>query len=289
VIDQGNLIPAQRRDLITKYMQDHQAARVSTLGDLTGVSESTVRRDLEWLESQGVLERTHGGAILSQRLPHEPHYAHSALAHPAEKRWIGAAAASLVEDGDVIFLNSGTTATEAMRSLLARPNLANITVITSNITAGMQAAEPSFEILLLGGTLRAVSSSTSGRFAIEMLNQVYASKAFIGVDGISLRYHCTTPASAEAEVASAMIERTRGMVAIIADHSKWGVVSNFELAKIDQIQALITDSRLDDEARLQLEARGVNVIIAPVPTTREADRLSPEGQEIEDAPVLQKS
>jgi DeoR/GlpR family transcriptional regulator of sugar metabolism len=287
VIDQGNLIPAQRRNLITEYIQQHQVARISTLGKLTGVSEATVRRDLEWLENQGVLERTHGGAILSQRLPHEPHYAHSALAHPAEKRWIGAAAASLVEDGDVVFLNSGTTATEVMRSLLARPNLANITVITSNITAATQAAETPFEILLLGGTLRAVSSSTAGRFAVEMLNQVYASKAFIGVDGISLRYHCTTPASAEAEVASLMIERTRGMAAIIADHSKWGVVSNFELAKIDQIQALITDNRLDDEARLQLEARGVNVIIAPISSRRETDRMPQSGKVTEDTHVVE--
>jgi DeoR/GlpR family transcriptional regulator of sugar metabolism len=261
-----SLIPAQRRKLIAEYLQIHQVVRLSTLSDLLRASQATVRRDLEWLETQGLLERTHGGAILSQRMPQEPGYSHSALAHPAEKRWIGKAAAALVEEGDMVFLNSGTTTTEVMRSLRARPDLSHITVITSNVTATNEVRDAPFDILLLGGTFRPRSNSTAGRFAIEMLEKVYANKAFIGVDGISLKFHCTTPASAEAETASTMIERTRGLVAVVADHSKWGVVSNFELAKIDQIQALVVDEGLGQEARAQLEARGVNVILAcPAP------------------------
>jgi DeoR/GlpR family transcriptional regulator of sugar metabolism len=257
-----NLIPAQRRKMISEYLQIHQVARLSTLCDLLRASQATVRRDLEWLETQGLLERTHGGAILSQRMPREPGYSHSALAHPDEKRWIGKAAAALVEEGDMVFLNSGTTTTEVMRSLRARPDLSHITVITSNVMAANEVRDAPFEILLLGGTFRPQSNATAGRFAIEVLEQVYANKAFIGVDGISLKFHCTTPASAEAEIASTMIERTRGLVAVVADHSKWGVVSNFELAKIDQIQALIVDEGLGQEARAQLQARGVNVILA---------------------------
>jgi DeoR/GlpR family transcriptional regulator of sugar metabolism len=135
-------------------------------------------------------------------------------------------------------------------------------VITSNVTAANEARDAPFEILLLGGTFRPQSNATAGRFAIQVLEQVHANKAFIGVDGISLKFHCTTPASAEAEIASTMIERTRGLVAVVADHSKWGVVSNFELAKIDQIQALVVDEGLGLEARAQLQARGVNVILA---------------------------
>jgi DeoR/GlpR family transcriptional regulator of sugar metabolism len=256
------LIPAQRRKLISEYLQLHQVARLSTLCDLLRASEATVRRDLEWLETQGLLERTHGGATLSQRMPREPGYSRSALAHPDEKRWIGKAAAALVEEGDMVFLNSGTTTTEVMRNLRARPDLSHITVITSNVTAASEARDAAFEILLLGGTFRPQSNATAGRFAIGVLEQVYANKAFIGVDGISLNFHCTTPASAEAEIASTMIERTRGLVAVVADHSKWGVVSNFELAKIDQIQALIVDEGLGQEARAQLQARGVTLILA---------------------------
>jgi len=283
------LIPAQRRRLIREYLEIHQIARSSTLSDLLKASEATIRRDLEYLEMQGIVERTHGGAILSQRLPKEPAYAHSAQAHPEEKRAIGRAAAMLVEDGDTVFLNSGTTTTEVLRNLRSRTDLPNLTLLTSNVTAALEARDAPFEVILLGGTLRPRSNSVAGRFAIDMLKQVYAKKCFVGVDGISLKYNITTPSSAEAEIAAVMIERTRGLAVVVADHSKWGVVSNFEMAKIDQIQVLVTDENLSDDARSQLEGRSVEVVVA----SRE---FEPEGflklraeQEKPNAVVLQDS
>lgn len=283
------LIPAQRRRLIREYLEIHQIARSSTLSDLLKASEATIRRDLEYLEMQGIVERTHGGAILSQRLPKEPAYAHSAQAHPEEKRAIGRAAAMLVEDGDTVFLNSGTTTTEVLRNLRSRTDLPNLTLLTSNVTAALEARDAPFEVILLGGTLRPRSNSVAGRFAIDMLKQVYAKKCFVGVDGISLKYNITTPSSAEAEIAAVMIERTRGLAVVVADHSKWGVVSNFEMAKIDQIQVLVTDENLSDDARSQLEGRSVEVVVS----SRE---FEPEGfpklraeQEKPNAVVLQDS
>ena len=97
-----SLIPAQRRKRIQEVLEVHQVIQNTFLSEMLQVSEATIRRDLEWLESQGILERTHGGATLSQRLPLEPEYAHSVRTHPDEKRRIGAVAAALVEDGDTI-------------------------------------------------------------------------------------------------------------------------------------------------------------------------------------------
>ncbi len=257
-----NLIPAQRQREIQDYLRAHQVVRTAALCALLGASEATIRRDLAQLEREGVLERTHGGAVLTQRMPTEPAYAHSALAHPDEKDWIGREAAALVSDGDTIFLNSGTTIAEVARHLAVRTDLERVTVITNSLTATMEMAGVGFEVILLGGSFRPLANSTFGAFAISTLRQISADKAFIGVDGVTLKYGCTTPAAAEAEIGQVMIERTRGPVIVVADHSKWGVVSNFEIARLDQIHSLIVDEGLTREARETLEARSLDILIA---------------------------
>ena len=253
------LIPAQRREQIREYLEIHQVARSADLCDMLEVSEATVRRDLEWLEDHGILERTHGGAILSQRIRLESEYAHRAQTHPEEKRAIGALAATLVEDGDVIFINSGTTATQVISHI---PSQARVTVVTNNVRAMLEARGVSFEIILSGGSFWPRSDSVMGHFATNILRQVYANKAFIGVDGISLKYGCTVPTDGEAEIVRLMIQRTRGPVTVVADHSKWGRVSNFEVATIDQIHRLVTDDGSNDSTRAELAAHSVQVLIA---------------------------
>jgi len=108
------LIPAQRREKIQEYLTINQIARTADLCEMLDASEATVRRDLEWLELKGVLERTHGGAILNQRITLEQEYQQRAQHHPDEKRRIGELAASLIDEGDIVFINSGTTATQVL-------------------------------------------------------------------------------------------------------------------------------------------------------------------------------
>ena len=104
-------------------------------------------------------------------------------------------AANMIENGDIVFLNSGTTTTEIIRHIPANPN---ITVITNNLIAALEVGTVAFELILLGGTFQPISNSVSGRFALENLGNIYADKTFIGVDGISLKYGCTFPNSPEA-------------------------------------------------------------------------------------------
>jgi DeoR family fructose operon transcriptional repressor len=255
------MIPAQRRERIQEYLALHKIVRTVDLCELLDASEATVRRDLEWLEQDGILERTHGGAILSQRMITEPEYRQRAIHHPEEKRRIGALAASLIDGGDIVFINSGTTTTQVIQQIR---DDAEITVFTNNVNAVLEMGEPGFLHYLVGGEYQPRSKSIAGRFAIENLKQVYANKAILGVDGISLKHGCTVPTNAEAEVVQQMIERTTGQIIVVADHSKWGVVSNFQIAAIDEIDILITDDALGKSAFESLSKHSIESLIAKV-------------------------
>ena len=255
------LIPAQRRERIQEYLAVHQIARIGDLCTLLGASEATIRRDLEWLEGEGMLERTHGGAILSQRVTAESEYLQRLQRNPDEKRNIGALAASLIEDGDLVFINSGTTTTQVLRQIRAS---ASISVFTNNLSAMLEMGEPAFQLHALGGEYQPVSRSSAGRFAMDNLRQLYADKCILGVDGISLKHGCTVPTNAEAEVIRAMIERTKGQVIVVADHTKWGVVSNFQIASIDEVDVLVTDEEFKATAIEELAAHSVKTMIASV-------------------------
>jgi DeoR family fructose operon transcriptional repressor len=253
------LIPAQRREKIQEFLAVHQVARTADLCALLDASEATVRRDLEWLERKGILERAHGGAALSRRMIFEQAYQQRAQHHPEEKRSIGELAASLIEDGDIVFINSGTTVTQVI--LKIRKD-ARIMVFTNNMNAAIELGDPGFDYQLLGGEYQARSNSTAGRFAIENLKRVFANKVILGVDGISMKHGCTVPTSAEAEVMRCMIERAKGQIIIVADHSKWGVVSNFQVAAIEEIDKVVTDEGFPKSALEDLAERSIETLIA---------------------------
>ncbi|MGB9674270.1 MAG: DeoR/GlpR family DNA-binding transcription regulator, partial [Anaerolineales bacterium] len=176
-----------------------------------------------------------------------------------EKRSIGMVAASLIEAGDLVFINSGTTTAQLIQNIHGIPNL---TIITNNTSALTDNHDADYEIVFLGGKYLPLSQAVVGTFTTENLGQIYATKAFIGVEGISLKYGCTVSTFSEAEIIRLMIAHTQGPVIIVADHTKWGAVSNHLIARIDQINKLVTDEGFDQNARMSLLARSVDVVIA---------------------------
>ena len=254
------LIPAQRRERIQKYLETHKIARTVDLYKMLGTSEATV-----WREQKGIIERTHGGAMLSQRMTPEPEYQLRAKKHPEEKQLIGALAASLIENGDIVFINSGTTTTQVIHQIRCD---ADITVFTNNLHAALELGEPGFHHYLIGGEFQARSLSLAGRFATENLKQVYANKTIIGVDGISSKYGCTVAANTEAEIVRLMIEHTKGQVIIVADHSKWDMVSNFQVASLEDIDKLVTDEAIDASANVSLRIHSVESLIVTTNSVR---------------------
>jgi DeoR family fructose operon transcriptional repressor len=257
-----DLIPAERRNRILEILRTQGSVRVSTLGEFLGVTEVTIRRDLERLERKGLLERTHGGATYGHRMRLEPRYTEKYLLHQEEKRAIGAAAATLVEDGDTLLINSGSTTLPIFRYLASK----DVRIITSNMGGGLEAAGLGLDIMLTGGTYREQSNSLVGPMAILVLQQVYGSKCFIGVDGVSPKYGLTTPILEEAEVARTMIERTRGEVIVVADHTKFGVVSNYLTAPLDKVDHIITDAGFNEDYRSELEILGIEITVAAMPS-----------------------
>jgi DeoR/GlpR family transcriptional regulator of sugar metabolism len=253
------LIPAQRRERIQEYLTIHKIVPSSDLSGLLEVSEATIRRDLEWMESEGILTRTHGGAILNQRLQLEAAYQQRAQRNVEEKRLIGALAASLIEDGDMVFINSGSTTTQLIRHIRGGTG---ITVITNNLIAALEVGDVGFEIVLVGGSFQPMSNATAGRFANENISSLYANKVFIGVDGITLKHGFTVPADAEADLVRIMIDRTNGPVTVLADHSKWGVVSNYQIARFDQVHRLVVDDIFPTSGREALADRKIEILVA---------------------------
>ena len=255
------LIPAERRKVIRELVRAQGVVRVADLSAQLDVSEITVRRDLEALEQEGVLERTHGGAIYSQRLRAEPLYTDKDRIHRREKQAIGRAAAALVKDGDTLLINSGSTTLQVIHHLRLSGRQ-GIKIVTSNVGALAEVLDSDLELILIGGSFRQQSNSLVGPLAVMALERVNANRAFIGVDGVSARHGLTTPILQEAEIAQLMIERTHGPVIVVADHSKVGVIADFVTAPIDRVNILVTDEGFDEEYRAELEGRGVEIIIA---------------------------
>jgi DeoR family fructose operon transcriptional repressor len=252
------LIPADRQKQIHSLLVKKGVVAVTDLAGMLGVSELTIRRDLEELNRKGLLERTHGGAVLNQRISIEPLYQQKDAAHKGEKEAIGRAGAELAADGDTLLINSGSTTLEVIRHLKRK----KVRIITSNLGAVGELTGGDLECILVGGMYRPRSNSLVGAMASLSLQQVYGSKAFIGVDGISVKYGLTTPILEEAEIARQMIERTPGPVIVVADHSKLGLVSNFVTAPIEKINILITDAGIESEFRQALEKIGIKIVIA---------------------------
>ena len=253
----GQPLPAQRHRRILDVLRERQAARVSTLSQLLGVSEVTIRRDLEDLEHRGLLERTHGGAIAAQRMRTEPAYAEAIDRHADEKRRIAAAAAALAEPGDTVFLNGGTTTMQVFRHLPP-----GVRVVTNHVGVAMESSDHAGDVLIVGGEYRAPSHSVAGAWATESIRRVFATRAFLGAEGVSRRAGVTTPVAAEADIARVMLEQTRGPVFVVCDHSKIGTVADFAIAGLNELAGIVTDDGIDDEYREDLMDQGLEVIVA---------------------------
>lgn len=251
-------LPAERHARIQELLREHRVVRVAALSEQLGVSEVTIRRDLEALERRGLLERTHGGAVVTQRMRAEPAYVEAISRNIEEKRLIGRAAAELVEPGDAVYLNGGTTTLQVFRHL----RTPGVRVITNHVGIALEAADHGVELLLLGGHYRAPSNSVVGPFATDALRRTHATKAFIGVEGVSLASGLTTPVAAEAEIARVMIEQTRGQVIVVADHSKVGTVADFVIVPLEQVDRLVVDAGIGTEYRDQLVDASIDVVVA---------------------------
>ena len=252
------MIPAERRARIVDLVRERRAVRVSALSEDLGVSGMTIRRDLERLETEGVLVRTHGGAVLKRHMTEETLYVDRETARAEEKRRIAAAAAALIEAGETVFLSSGTTAAQVLRHV--DPDL-EARIVTHNVGAVQEARGLRVELVLVGGLYRPRSNAVSGPLALEQITRFHAGKTFMGVDGFDLEEGLTTPTMSMASVERAMIAQTRGEVIALADNSKLGVVADVVICGLDEIDTVMVDDGVEPGVRDEIGKLGLRCLV----------------------------
>jgi DeoR/GlpR family transcriptional regulator of sugar metabolism len=256
------VLARQRQALILERIRDDGAVRVADLVRLLGVSDMTVRRDLESLHEQGLLEKVHGGATArSGNALFEPGFAAKSALQQHEKQAIAAAAVALVEPGMAIGLSAGTTTYALARALVDIPQL---TVVTNSIPVAdaLYAPNRNGQTIILTGGVRTPSDALVGPFAVTALRSVHLDIVFMGVHGMEPRSGFTTPNMLEAETDRVLIEAGRRLV-VVADHSKWGVVGISSIARLDEADVLITDGQLEADARKLLADTVHELIVVP--------------------------
>jgi DeoR family transcriptional regulator of aga operon len=253
-----SLMAEERRQRILAQLSRDGRVLVGDLSKIFGVSEITIRKDLDSLGNRRLVQRTHGGALppIDGALLDPPLLEKQKL-HVAEKRRIGAAAAEMVGEGSCVMLDSGTT-TFAVAHYLKK--LQSITVITNAINIAAELAGTNFEVILTGGTLRKNSFSLVGPIAEDMLAAIHADILFLGVDGFDLEIGLTTPNLLEARVNKTMIHSTK-MVVAVCDSSKFSRRSLSRIAPVAAIHHIITDTDLPESIAKELRNQNVGLTL----------------------------
>ncbi|MEU6992180.1 DeoR/GlpR family DNA-binding transcription regulator [Streptomyces sp. NPDC046465] len=255
--DNQNLLAEQRRALILDEVRRRGGVRVNELTRKLGVSDMTVRRDLDALARQGVLEKVHGGAVpVVEASTHEPGFEAKSGLELTAKEDIARTAASLVAPGTAIALSGGTTTYALAHHLLDVPDL---TVVTNSVrvadvfhsaqrTSGQR--QGAATVVLTGG-VRTPSDSLVGPVADQAIGALHFDVLFLGVHGISLEAGLSTPNLAEAETNRRLVRSARRVV-VVADHTKWGTVGLSSFAALSQVDTLVTDAGLPAQARVEI-------------------------------------
>jgi DeoR family transcriptional regulator of aga operon len=250
---------SQRRDAIMQLLVRQNAVQVNKLMEQFGVSAVTIRNDLNALESQGLVERSHGGAVLARMPPMEHTIRQKDEINHPEKERIGATAARFVQPGDNIIIDSGTTTISLARHLR---DATDVTVMTNGLNIAWELADaPGVDVILTGGLLRKKSLSIQGSQAEACLQTYNFDKLFLGVDGLDLQFGVTTHNEAEASLNQKMVERAKKII-VLTDATKFGRVSLHGIAKLERIDTIITDDRISGEYREELEKLGIELVIA---------------------------
>ena len=245
------MLAAQRQSMILEQVRQQGGVRVASLVTEFGVSDMTIRRDLDVLARRGLVEKVYGGATARRAaVSEEPRFAVKSQQQPAEKQAIAEAAAELVRPGDAIGLSGGSTTHALAHALVAVPRL---TVVTNSPPAADVFHERGREdqTVVLTGGVRTPSDALVGPFASATLEMLNLDLVFMGTHGMDLRSGFSTPNIVEADTNRALLRAARRAV-FVADHTKWGMAGVATVAPLSRADVLITDEALPEEARAEV-------------------------------------
>ena len=242
-----------RLDKIVAYLKNHTLVTVEQLVDAVEASPATIRRDLIKLDEQGVISRSHGGVALRRFEPSQPTTNEKQLRSPAEKRAIARFAASMVQAGDAVVLDAGTTMLELAKCLTHLP----LRVITVDLHIALFLSEfRQIEVTIVGGRIDDSSQSCIGEFGRKMLRSVYPDIAFMSCNSWSVEKGVTTPTEEKAGLKQEIIANAQRKI-LLADSSKYGAHSLFNVAPLGRFTDIITDGGLPLPVQAELKAQSV--------------------------------
>lgn len=253
------MLPQQRRQKIFELIREDGHAKVLTLSKIFKVTEVTIRQDLEKLEEEGLIKREHGGAYLKNIGYNVRNIELLSKDNMAEKEAIAEKAVDLINDGDTIILDSGSTVTEIAKLITGFKNL---TVITNALNIALiLGVDPEINLILTGGEFKAPTLSLTGQKAADSLDGLYVDKLFLATAGIALKSGLTYPSISDICVKRAMIESSNE-VFLVADSTKIGKSSFASLGALSLIDYLITDSKINKDYIALFERHEIKMIIS---------------------------
>lgn len=252
------MLNEERRRAILEIVNRESRVLVLDLAKRFETSQVTIRKDLEALHAHGLIHRTHGGALPAREgALEDPTLREKEKLHHREKLRIAEAAAAMVQEGQVLILDSGTTTTEIARAMR---NFRNLTIVTNAVNIAAELSGTAVEVILTGGTLRKNSFSLVGPIAEETLHRLHADVLFLGVDGFDVQYGLSTPNLLEAKVNRVMVEIAKRKVAV-CDSSKFGRRSLSLIAPPAALDAVITDRAVPKSDLRALKKAGIEVTL----------------------------
>jgi DeoR family galactitol utilization operon repressor len=243
----------ERKKEIIALLTADPAVTVRKISEMLGFSAATIRSDLASLESQGLLLRVRGGATSS----FHPEILRRQKSRREQKNRIARKAASLVEDGDTIMVEAGTTTALIAKFLTGKRNIRIVT--NSTLLIPYARSNPGIHVSVIGGTFRPETESLVGPMALAALESFYVRLAFVGTDGFSLKHGLSSHVPEAAAVLKKICERAETTV-LMADSTKYGKTGFVSILPLSSVEVLITDSEIVEEAFLEIENQGVNVL-----------------------------
>lgn len=249
----------ERINQIESLIQRSRRISLDEISELFDVSIATARRDLDYLAEQGKIQRIRGGAIRVESAPPEMPVFQRLEEQAGEKARIGAAAAALIEEGDTVFLGSGTTVLETARHL---PAFEDLTVITNSLlVVNALETRTDIDLIILGGLLRTSEQTMYGHLTEHNVSQMNPHKVFLGFRAISLEHGLSNDFLPEVSTDQAILKRGQHLI-IMADHTKFNRVSTVSVHSLAGVNTIITDDQTPGEVVGALTEQGIEVIIA---------------------------
>lgn len=253
------MFTTMRQHKILEVMQSNPSVSVTYLSQLFGVSEVTIRRDLDAMHAVGQIQRIRGGAIRVEHAAPEPPADDRSAENAEEKRRIGRAAASLIHDGEIVFIGSGTTALEVAKNLIGRNNL---TVITNALNViNTLVHETSITLVQTGGLLRLSEFSFIGYLTEQALRDLHPQKVILGIHAFSMKEGLMNDFLPEVTTDRAILQAAPQVI-LVADHTKFGKISVAFVAPATAVHKVVTDPGIQPEIVTELRRMNIEVIIA---------------------------